>query len=123
MTHFEARTVVAPCALALALAFLLATPVVEAADKAQPRCDEDNGGVSLPDGFCAFGAANGLGRARDVTVAPTGDVYVAIDGADGGIAALRDVDGDGRLEQIERFGNGGGSAVQYQGDHLYFGSD
>ena len=120
MTQLTVRTVLAAGASTLLL--VLATSRADAADAARPRCDDDNGGLALPEGFCAFVAADGLGRARDVTVAPNGDVYVAIDGGEGGIAALRDADADGRLEQVERFGGEGGSGVQYQDDHLYFAS-
>ena len=40
-------------------------------------CDADNGGLKLPQGFCALVAADGLGAARHLAVAPNGDVYVA----------------------------------------------
>jgi glucose/arabinose dehydrogenase len=117
MIRFEPRTCLASCALALA-AF-----AAGAAEHAPPVCDGDDGGLTLPEGFCAFIAADGLGRARDLTVAPNGDVYVAVDGEGGGITALRDGDGDGRLEHAERFGSGSASGVQYKDDHLYLASD
>jgi len=113
----------AVAAFGASLVLVAATPAGAAEHAAKPACDGDNGGLQLPPGFCALVAADGVGAARDLTVAPNGDVYVAIDGADGGIAALRDADGDGRLEQLERFGSGGGSGVQYHDDHLYFSSD
>jgi glucose/arabinose dehydrogenase len=113
----------AAAALGISLVLAAATRAGAAEHAGKPACDEDNGGLQLPPGFCALVAADGLGSARDLTVAPNGDVYVAIDGADGGIAALRDTDGDGRLEEIERFGSGAGSGVQYHDDHLYFSSD
>ena len=108
----------------LGICAALSIATAGAAERAtKPLCDEDNGGVALPPGFCALVAADGIGAPRDLTVAPNGDVYVAIDGADGGIAALRDADGDGRLEEVEHFGSGGGSGVQYHDEHLYFASD
>ena len=61
-------------------------------------CDPDNGGITLPEGFCALVVADDLGAARHLAVAPNGDLYVAIrnqDDAPGGIVALRDTDGDG----------------------------
>ena len=45
---------------------------------AAPACDPDNGGITLPAGFCALVAADGLGPARHIAVAPNGDVYVAL---------------------------------------------
>jgi glucose/arabinose dehydrogenase len=116
--HARRAGFIALCALALTASAALA------AERAKPKCDEDDGGLALPQGFCAFVAADGLMRARRLTIAPNGDVYVAIEGEDGGIAALRDSDGDGRLERSERFGDrGGGTGIQYQDDWLYFGSD
>jgi glucose/arabinose dehydrogenase len=123
MIRLTLRVLAPAVSTARVLALVLATVAAQAADRAPPRCDEDNGGLTLPPGFCAVVAAEGVGRARDVTVAPNGNVYVAIDGDDGGITALRDADGDGRLEQVERFGNGAASEVQYKNDHLYFASD
>jgi glucose/arabinose dehydrogenase len=116
--HARPAGILALCAVALAASAALA------AERAKPACDEDDGGLTLPEGFCAFVAADGVVRARRLTVAPNGDVYVAVEGEDGGIAALRDGDGDGRLEHSERFGDrGGGTGIQYQDDWLYFGSD
>jgi glucose/arabinose dehydrogenase len=117
MTLFEPRICLASCALALA------TFTAGAAEHAPPVCDGNDGGLTLPEGFCAFVAADRLGSARDLTVAPNGDVYVAVDGEGGGITALRDGDGDGRLELVERFGSGSASGVQYKDDHLYLASD
>ncbi len=47
---------------------------------ATPACDPDNGGITLPAGFCALVVADGLGTARHMAVAPNGDLYVAIRG-------------------------------------------
>jgi len=93
---------------------------------ALPECDADNGGIQLPDGFCAFVVADGLGAARHLDVAPNGDIFVAIrnqPNAPGGIIALRDTDGDGRADLEERFGEDGGTSIQLRGDYLYFGRD
>src|SRR5579872_2559210 len=77
------------------------TPALRAANA--PACDPNNGGITLPAGFCAFVAADGLGEARHIAVAPNGDVYVAL--MNGGVAALRDTNGDGRFEMKEKFGS------------------
>ena len=55
-----------------------------------PACDPDNGGITLPNGFCAMVVADDLGAARHLTVAPNGDLYVAIrnQGAPADIIAL-----------------------------------
>ena len=93
---------------------------------ALPECDADNGGIQLPEGFCAFVVADALGAARHLDVAPNGDIFVAIrnqQNAPGGIIALRDTDGDGRADVEERFGEDGGTSIQLRGDYLYFGRD
>ena len=43
-------------------------------------CPGDNAGLTLPDGFCAGIFADSLVHARDIVVAPNGDVYVALEG-------------------------------------------
>jgi hypothetical protein len=50
--------------------FIFAQPVV--AQKLV--CDPGNGGITLPEGFCAIVAADNLGTARHLTVAANGDV-------------------------------------------------
>ena len=61
--------------IALATAF---TTTSCAEQMALPECDADNGGIQLPDGFCAFVVADGLGATRHLDVAPNGDIFVAI---------------------------------------------
>src|SRR4051812_38828851 len=52
---------------------------------APPRCDADNGGITLPQGFCATVFADVTnGNPRHVAVAPNGDVFVALEGRGGG---------------------------------------
>ncbi|MEX0730272.1 MAG: PQQ-dependent sugar dehydrogenase [Aquisalimonadaceae bacterium] len=107
--------------LALCLA---AADSIGAADP--PDCDDDNGGLILPDGFCALEVANGLGHARHITVADNGDIYVALrerDGEVGGIAGLRDNSGNGRMDERIRFGESGGTGIGLHEGFLYFGED
>jgi glucose/arabinose dehydrogenase len=89
---------------------------------AAAACDADNGGLKLPDGFCAAVVADGLGTARHLVVAPNGDVFVALmesRGQTGGVAALHDSNGDGRFEVNERFGNHSTTGIAIRGDYLY----
>jgi glucose/arabinose dehydrogenase len=92
-----------------------------------PRCAPDNAGLSLPDGFCALIVADEVGRARHMTVAPNGDVFVAVgrgrQGPDGGVLVLRDNDGDGVAEVQRRFGSGSGDDVKFHGDYLYYSTN
>ena len=46
--------------------------------QARPSCDPDNGGLTLPAGFCALVIADNLGVARNLAVAANGDVCVSI---------------------------------------------
>ena len=39
-------------------------------------CGTDNGGITLPNGFCATVFADTIGHARHIVVASNGDVYV-----------------------------------------------
>ena len=59
---------------------------------AAQTCDPDNGGITLPAGFCGLLAGDGLGTARHMAVAPNGDVFAALrgDAEMGGVVALRD---------------------------------
>jgi glucose/arabinose dehydrogenase len=78
-------------------------------------CASDNGGLTLPDGFCATVFADSIGHARHVAVARNGTVYVntwsgTYYGNDtpppgGFLVALRDTTGDGRADVIARFGD------------------
>ena len=125
----------------LALALLLAAcgdgrgPVREAdarpsapaapSQTAPPRCDADNGGITLPQGFCATVFADVTnGSPRHLAVAPNGDVFVALEGrgggGGGGVLALRDSDGDGKADRQERFGSQAGSGIAVSNGWVYF---
>jgi len=53
-----------------------------------PACDPDNGGLKLPDGFCALVAADNLGAARHMVVMPNGDLYVTTQDSRAGAAGV-----------------------------------
>lgn len=82
------------------------------------ECAPDNGGITLPPGFCAAIVADNVGRARHIAVTPTGDIFVALSGDGGGILALRDVDGDGQADQSARFGDPG-TGIAWEPGFLY----
>ena len=90
-------------------------------------CDADNGGITLPQGFCALVVADDVGVARHMAVAPNGDLYVATQtrGArggpqtGGGVVALRDSNGDGKFDMREQIGDGSTTGVGIRNGYLY----
>ncbi|HEX6748628.1 MAG TPA: PQQ-dependent sugar dehydrogenase [Longimicrobium sp.] len=101
---------------------IAAKPASSPGAAAQAQCAPDNGGLTLPRGFCAAVFADVEGGPRHIAVAPNSDVYVALGGrsSGGGVLALRDANGDGRADQQERFGADGGTGVAVSGGWLYF---
>ncbi|MDT0187976.1 PQQ-dependent sugar dehydrogenase [Microbacterium sp. ARD31] len=90
--------------------------------------------VTLPPGFSATVFADGLGHARHIAVAPNGVVYANTWSGpyyknkpdDGGfLYALKDNDGDGKADVVERFGgttktgSAGGTGLEIHDGKLY----
>jgi glucose/arabinose dehydrogenase len=86
-------------------------------------CGNDDAGLTVPPGFCASVFADALGHARQLAVAPNGDLYVNT--RSGYSVALRDANGDGHADVIQRFGpahqngKGGGTGIAVSGGALY----
>lgn len=89
-------------------------------------------GIELPAGFTATVFADGLASPRHIAVRDNGDVYVTLrsgqgqlepTSAAGGVVAMRDPDGDGVADQIERFGRSDAdTGMAINGDNLYYSS-
>lgn len=94
-------------------------------ESASISCDEDNGGLALPEGFCATIFADDLGEARHLSVTEQGDVYVMLreQEEEGGIVALRDSSGDGRADVVEYFGEVEGTGIGVRDGYLYVAPD
>jgi len=110
------------CFVALSSAALMIL-MTRAGGAAAPACDADNGGLKLPPGFCAAVVADNVGAARHLVVAPNGDLFVSIrsrSGPGGGIVALRDADGDGKLETKEQFGQGSATGIGLRNGYIYY---
>lgn len=96
-----------------------------------PECDPDDGSLILPEGFCAKVVADNLGFVRHIAVDVDGDIYAALRNLHfnlGGILALRDNDGDERMDEIAEFRQGPGEntpgmAIDIRDGWLYFGAD
>ncbi|WP_424956465.1 PQQ-dependent sugar dehydrogenase [Hyphomicrobium sp. 1Nfss2.1] len=98
-------------------------------------CPKSDTGISLPKGFCATILADKIGHARQMAVAPNGTVYANTWSGtyynndtphEGGfLVAMKDMDGDGRADKIERFGPTfaagahGGTGIYIYKDGLY----
>ncbi|MGE5245168.1 MAG: PQQ-dependent sugar dehydrogenase [Betaproteobacteria bacterium] len=104
------------------LAAIAAAAAVTVPRAAGVPCDPGNGGITLPDGFCAAVVADNLGPLRHLTVASNGDLFAAVRdgrGQKGGIVALRDTDGDGRIDRQRRFGDEGTTGIALRHGYLY----
>jgi glucose/arabinose dehydrogenase len=95
-----------------------------------PKTDADNGGLILPDGFGALVVADSVGLTRHLAVNDNGDIYVKlrIVEGDSGNVALRDTNGDGKVDIFQRFGdypNDGSFATEMRihNGYLYFSSE
>jgi glucose/arabinose dehydrogenase len=97
-------------------------------------CPTDNGGITLPAGFCATVFADTIGHARHIVVNSNGDVYVntwsgryyTTPAHPGGfLVAMRDTNSDGKADIIRRFGpdslrgNLGGTGIAIYNGSLY----
>jgi glucose/arabinose dehydrogenase len=97
-------------------------------------CAGDNGGLTLPPGFCATIFADTIGHARHIAVNSNGDVYVntwsgqyyTTPAHPGGfIVALRDTNTDGVADVVKRFGpdslhgNHGGTGIALYSGSVY----
>jgi len=114
---------------------LAAAILFGAARAAAAQCAPDNGGITLPQGFCATVFADDLGQARHIAVTQDGAVYVntwrspyrksAKVPAGGFLVALRDADHDGVAETVRRFGEAsesgasGGTGIGLHKGSLY----
>jgi glucose/arabinose dehydrogenase len=106
-------------ALAPTLALAVVSAVPTAAPPAPPATCTRATGLNLPEGFCAIVVADHLGRVRQLTVLPNGDVLAALNGS-GGVIALRDADGDGRADTRKSFGDEGGTGIGYHDGAVWF---
>lgn len=83
---------------------LLALPMCR--QPALPAADADNGGLFLPGGFEALVVADSVpGTTRHIAVNDNGDIYVKSRFVTdkGGNAALRDINGDGRMDTVAQW--------------------
>jgi glucose/arabinose dehydrogenase len=108
-------------ALLLGAAGILGAAVFSRGPAPTAKCAPDNGGLTLPEGFCASVFTNDVGPVRHVAVAPNGDLYAATSGGflRGGVTGLRDRDGDGAVDDKASFGPRGVNDVAVHDGYLY----
>jgi glucose/arabinose dehydrogenase len=111
----------------LAAGAAIAALAIGVSGQSKIACDPDNGGIKLPQGFCALVVANDVGTARHMAVAANGDLYVATQSrggrgqpqTGGGVVGLHDADGDGKFEVREQIGTGSTTGVGLRNGYLY----
>ena len=113
MAHF-ARMAVPAIGLVTVVSLSSAQAQANLAAAPAGACSGDNGGITLPPGFCATVFADNIGHARHLVVAPNGVVYVNTWSGTyyrndtpppgGFLVALQDRDGDGHADIVARFG-------------------
>src|SRR3984957_15871195 len=117
--HDRAAKIIAKSVPVIGLLLAAAAPAHAQAERNTPvsqaaGCPGDDGGITLPRGFCATVFADNIGHARQLVVAPNGVVYVntwsgRYYGNDtpppgGFLVALKNTHGDGRADVNVRFG-------------------
>jgi len=83
---------------------------------AAPLHAADNDGLTLPPGFSATVVQEGLGAGRHLAVAANGDIYLA---SRTGLTAMRDKDGDGKVDETAKVGDVQGTGIQIHKGWLY----
>ncbi|MDF9796033.1 glucose/arabinose dehydrogenase [Catalinimonas alkaloidigena] len=86
--------------------------------------DDDNGSITLENGFSAYVVADDLGKTRHMAIRENGDIYIKVrEPESGGVLALRDTTGDGRADVKEYFGeNVTGTGIGIHNGYLYYAS-
>jgi glucose/arabinose dehydrogenase len=120
------------CRTALALSLVL-SPQLDAQARRAP-CDPDNGGITLPAGFCAVVAADEVAITRHIVVARDGTLYSSTQHGLGAISqipridrskavsvilALRDTNADGRFDWERRTPMNGRTGIALSPDQRW----
>ena len=130
------RTGMVLVSMLAAIVVLEAVPAGKlAAQSSRPSgCPGDNGGLALSPGFCATVFADNLGHVRHLVVAADGTLYAnswsgryyrRAPPEGGFLIALKDADGDGRADSVQRFGatpqsgGAGGTGIGLHNGALY----
>jgi glucose/arabinose dehydrogenase/cytochrome c5 len=121
--------------LLVTLTILMSWSATVPTQAAATDCKGDATGITLPNGFCATIFADNIGHARQMVVTPDGTLYVNTWSgiyynndtvpAGGFLVALKDKNGSGRADTIERFGETvasggqGGTGIAFHNGMIY----
>ncbi len=112
--------------LVFLLAFLSGCEKPPEPEQSQIKCDPDNGGLILPDGFCALIVADHISFLRHITVTRNGDIYGSRRSRRlelGGLVGIRDLDDDGKADVVQEFGEKPTLGIAIHEGFLYFGEN
>ena len=124
--RFSGFSLALVCCLVHAVSFADQVVTEYSVDPAQAIDSET--GIRVPPGFMATVFADIDGYGRHMAMRDDGTLYYALTvrlgrGSNMGVVALRDTDGDGAADIIERFATEiPGTALQFHDGYLYFGS-
>lgn len=95
-----------------------------------PQPDAKNAGLLLPTGFSALVVADSVGPTRHIAVSERGDIYakLKITTPEPGNVAMRDTNGDGKMDIIKQWGNYPNDGtfateMRIRKNYLYFSSE
>ncbi len=113
----------------MAVAVATAATVAASPQQKAVPCAVDNAGLTLPAGFCATVFADSLQGPRHMVVAPNGELLVGGSPRGGGrsnmplvpgsLYRLRDANGDGKADAVEKLAQASGSGIALANGYLY----
>lgn len=109
---------------ALLLALLSATTLFAGEFNRTPS-DTSQAGLQLPKGFNAVKVSDGIGRIRHLALTPQGVIYARTSRLYKGNGNLKmaDLNGDGKVDKVEGFGNFSGTGIAIKDGYLYASSE
>ena len=118
------KMLILACTVVIA-ATAFANDTTKVASSSAGHVTRDEAPITLPQGFKSVVVTSGLGKARHLTVAANGDVFVKLEKLkDGkGIIRLHDTNGDGKADEISGFGNYVGTGIVIKNGYLYASND
>lgn len=118
------KMLILACTLVIA-ATVFGNDTTRVASSSPGHVTRDEAPITLPQGFKSVVVTSGLGKARHLTVAANGDVFVKLEKLkDGkGIIRLHDTNGDGKADETSGFGDYAGTGITIRNGYLYVSSD